>query len=59
MENLGMGGRRDPADQKEYDRYVSAVRQQLDEARFAAAWALSRAMNLEQATALALEETGT
>ena len=59
MEDLGMGGRRDPADQKEHERYLSAVRQQLDEARFAAACALGRAMNLEQATAFALEETGT
>jgi non-specific serine/threonine protein kinase len=36
-------------DRLEYDRYVAAVRAQLDEAAFAAAWAEGRAMTLEQA----------
>ena len=36
-------------DQVEYDRNVAAVRAQLDEATFAAAWAEGRAMTLEQA----------
>ena len=41
-----------------YDRVVAAVRAQLDEAAFEAAWAEGRAMSLEQAVAYALEETG-
>jgi hypothetical protein len=32
----------------DYERYVAAVRAQLDEATFAAAWAAGRAMSLEQ-----------
>ena len=57
MENLGMGGRRDPADQKEYDRYVSAVRQQLDAVSFARLWSQGRALTPEAAAAFALQET--
>jgi predicted ATPase/Tfp pilus assembly protein PilF len=41
-------------DQFEFDRYVAAVRAQLDEAIFAAAWAAGRALTLEQAVAEAL-----
>jgi predicted ATPase/transcriptional regulator with XRE-family HTH domain/Tfp pilus assembly protein PilF len=47
----------DPIDQKEVDHYVAAVRAQLSEAAFAAAWAAGRALTLEQAIALALQET--
>jgi tetratricopeptide (TPR) repeat protein len=39
-----------------YERNVAAVRAQLDEARFRAAWAEGRAMTLEQAVAYALEQ---
>jgi predicted ATPase len=42
-------------DQFEVERYVSAVREQLDEATFEAAWARGRAMSLEQAVSYALE----
>jgi non-specific serine/threonine protein kinase len=45
-----------PSDQFEVDRYVSAVREQLDEMTFEAAWAEGRAMSLEVAIAYALEE---
>jgi non-specific serine/threonine protein kinase len=47
------------ADRLEYDRYESAVRAQLDETSFAAAWAEGRRMTLEQAVAYALLETET
>ena len=42
----------------EYNRIVEAVRAQLDEATFRAAWAKGQAMTLEQAVISALEETG-
>lgn len=41
-------------DQLVHDRNVAAVRAQLDEATFAAAWAEGRAMILEQAIDYAL-----
>ena len=44
-----------PVDRADHDRTVAAVRAQLDEATFAAAWAKGRAMTLEQAIAYALE----
>ncbi len=43
-----------PVDRAEYERNVAAVRAQMDEKAFAAAWAEGRAMTLEQATAYAL-----
>jgi predicted ATPase/DNA-binding CsgD family transcriptional regulator len=47
------------ADRLEYDRYESAVRAQLDETSFTAAWAEGRNMTLEQAIAYALLEPET
>jgi predicted ATPase len=57
FEAIGMTGRRDLSEQKEFDYYVAAVRAQLDQAAFAGAWAEGRAMTLEQAIAFALKET--
>ncbi len=57
LEALGADSRMDPADRAEYDRDVAAVRAQLDEALFVAAWAEGRAMTLEQAIAYALEDS--
>ncbi len=45
-----------PNDQREIDGIIAAVRAQLDEATFQAAWAEGRALTLEQAAALALDE---
>jgi len=42
------------SDQHEINGYVAAVRAQLDEAVFEAAWAEGRAMSLEEAIAYAL-----
>jgi hypothetical protein len=56
LEGIGMGGRMDPSDQKEFDHYTAAVRMQLDEAAFEKAWAEGRAMTSEQAIAFALKE---
>jgi predicted ATPase/DNA-binding NarL/FixJ family response regulator len=44
-------------DRVEYDRYVAAVRAQLDDAAFAAAWAEGRELTLEQAIEYALTES--
>lgn len=55
VESIGMAGRMNPSDQKEFDDYVTIVRAQLDDASFAAAWAEGRAMTMEQAIAYALE----
>jgi len=55
LESIGMSGRMDPSDQKEFDHYVAAARAHLDEAAFAKAWAAGRAMALEQAIEYALE----
>ncbi len=55
LEGIGMAGRMDPSDQKEFDHYVAAVRAQLDEAAVAKAWAEGRAMTLEQAVEFALQ----
>ena len=55
LEHLGTSLERN--ERADYDRYVAAVRTQLDQAAFATAWAQGRAMTLEQAVALALEET--
>jgi tetratricopeptide (TPR) repeat protein len=54
LETMGVGLQ--PADQFEIDRYVAAVREQLDEVAFEAAWAAGRAMSLEEALAYALGE---
>jgi predicted ATPase/class 3 adenylate cyclase len=51
------GVRHFPAEQEEYDRDVAAVRASLGEEAFATAWAVGRAMALEQAITYALEET--
>lgn len=48
----------EPADRTEYDDHLTAVRNQLDAATFAAMWAEGQAMSLEQAFAYALRETG-
>ena len=45
-----------PADKIEIDRYLDDVRPQLDERTFEKAWAEGRAMSLEDAVALALDE---
>ena len=39
----------------EYDQAVSALRGQLDQAAFATAWAVGRALTMDQAIAYALE----
>ena len=48
------GTRMEYADQIEHDRIVTAVREQLDDATFVAAWAEGRTMTLEQAVDYAL-----
>jgi tetratricopeptide (TPR) repeat protein len=57
LEAIGMAGRMDQSDQKEFDHYVAAVRAQLDEITFAKTWAEGRRMTLEQAIEFALKET--
>ena len=47
-----------PADRIEYERDVSDLRAQLDEAAFDAAWAEGRAMTMEQAIETALGIAG-
>jgi predicted ATPase/DNA-binding XRE family transcriptional regulator len=47
----------EPADQKDFDYYLSIVRGQLDESAFAFAWDEGRVMTLEQAIEYALEGT--
>jgi hypothetical protein len=54
LETIGVGLQ--CSDQFEVDRYEAAVREQLDQATFEAAWAEGRAMSLEQAVTSALEE---
>jgi DNA-binding NarL/FixJ family response regulator len=44
-------------DRVEYDRYVAAVRAQLDDAAFAATWAEGRELTLEQAIEYAFSES--
>ena len=51
-----MGAPLPPSDRKEYDRDEAAVRTALGEEASATAWAEGRAMTLEQAIELALEE---
>jgi predicted ATPase/DNA-binding SARP family transcriptional activator len=57
LESIGMAGRMEPQDQKEFDHYIAAVRPQLNEAAFEKAWAEGRTMILEQAIEFALGET--
>jgi len=45
-------------DLDQHHRTLAAVRAQLDEATFAAAWAAGRAMSLEQAVAYTLADDG-
>ncbi len=51
-----LGASLQPADKIEIDRYQDDVRAQLDERTFEKAWAEGRAMSLEDAVALALDE---
>jgi tetratricopeptide (TPR) repeat protein len=54
FETLGVGPQ--PVDQPEVDQYIAALRMQLDEARFRAAWAEGCAMSLDEAVGYALRE---
>ena len=45
----------DTTDRRDYDRIVAKVRDELDEASFATAWAEGRTMPIAQAIAYALE----
>ena len=45
-----------PSERADYDRDVASARAQLDEATFATAWTEGRAMTLEQAIGIALDE---
>jgi predicted ATPase/class 3 adenylate cyclase len=55
-----LGGRhRYPHDQAKQERHIDELRAQLDEARFNNAWEAGRILTMEQAVALALEETTT
>jgi hypothetical protein len=51
-----IGWVRDAVDSDDYAYSVAQVRDQLDEATFSAAYAVGRAMTLEQAIAYALED---
>jgi len=53
-ETIGGQLHRQPIDRADYDRHLAAVRVQLDDATFAAAWAAGQALTLEQAMAEAL-----
>jgi predicted ATPase/DNA-binding SARP family transcriptional activator len=57
LEAIGMGGRRDPADQKEFDYYVAIARGRLEQAAFAKAWSEGRTMSQESAIDLVLGST--
>ena len=52
------GTHRSSHDQAEQERYITILHAQLDEAAFNAAWQAGYALTLEQAIAVALEETG-
>jgi predicted ATPase/DNA-binding CsgD family transcriptional regulator len=54
---MRLGAFLQPNDQREIDAMTAAVRAQLDEATFQAAWAEGRALTLEQAVAQALDES--
>ncbi len=51
-----LGALHQPNDKREIDDIIAAVRAQLDEATFQAAWAEGRELRLEQAVAQALDE---
>jgi hypothetical protein len=51
-----MGAKLQPADQIEVDRYLAAIKEQLDERSFEDALANGRDMSLEEAVSFALEE---
>ncbi|MFX1301635.1 MAG: AAA family ATPase, partial [Promethearchaeota archaeon] len=53
LETMGIGLQ--AGDRHDIKRYVAAIREQLDEATFDAAWAEGRAMSFEQAFSYALE----
>lgn len=57
LDAIGIAGRMDQSDQKEFDRYVAIVRSQLDNETYARAWAEGHKMNLEQLIAFVLKET--
>ena len=57
LEGMGMSGRMDRSDQKEFDGYVSLVRDQLDKTTFESAWAEGRAMTLDKVIDFALKES--
>ena len=52
----GIGSPRPPRDQEQFDRDVSEIRSTLGEAVFDAAFTQGRALTLEEATALALNQ---
>ena len=52
-----IGARLDPPDRAEYERYVDAARNSLNEETFTAAWERGRAMTLEQAVDSLKRET--
>jgi predicted ATPase/DNA-binding XRE family transcriptional regulator len=54
-ERVGGGGRMHPADQKEIDQYVAAVRAKLGDSAFMKAWSKGQTMSLDQVLAEALE----
>lgn len=54
-EFLGIGHQ--PTDAQELERIEAAIRQQMDEEAFQAAWAEGRALNYQEVIALALEES--
>ena len=49
-------GQLEPADQKDFDFYVSIVQGQLEELAFEKAWTKGRAMSMNQAIEHAVEE---
>jgi predicted ATPase/transcriptional regulator with XRE-family HTH domain len=49
------GAAMDPIDRMDYDRYLASVRSQLGEAAFSTAWAVGRALPLDQAIVEAAE----
>jgi hypothetical protein len=56
LDSIGLSLAAWPEVRTDYERYLAAVRAQLDEATFAAAWAGGCTLTLEQAIAYALSE---
>ena len=54
---LGGLGQLEPADQKDFDHYVSVVRKQLKKSVFEKNWIKGRAMTMEHAIEYALKQT--